>query len=157
MLAALRDDELRAPRTRSEHDTDSWWSYADHFIHTTLIERSFNEMVRRHVRGEQGMDTAMVDESGKALRAREDLMAYVHRYTEAWKKEQEGKSVDELVRIGLTVRADTLALLADLDDEQLASKIPGAPWSDGTVGGVLSVHSAHSRTHRKWADEGTPV
>jgi hypothetical protein len=156
-LAAMGEEERRAPRTRSEHDPDSWWSYADHFIHTTLIERSFNEMVRRHVRGEQGMDAAMVDETGAALRPMEDLMAYVHAYTEGWKKEQEGKPVDELVRIGLAVRADTLALLAELDDDQLASKIPGAPWADGTVGGVLSIHAAHARMHRQWADEGTPV
>ena len=156
-LAAMSGDELRKPRTRSEHDPDSWWCYADHFIHTTLIERSFNEMVRRHLRGEQGMDAAMVDASGAALKPMDDLMAYVHAYTEGWKKEQEGKPVDELVRIGLAVRADTLALLAELDDDQLASKIPGAPWADGTVGGVLSVHAAHSRMHRRWAEEGTGI
>ena len=157
VLAAMSDAELRAPRTRSENDPESWWSYADHFIHTTLIERNFNEMVRRHISGQQGMDRAMVDETGKALRPREDLMAYVHRFTEEWKRQHDGKPTDELVRIGLTVRADTLALLAELTDEQLASKIPGAPWADGTVGGILSVHSSHGRTHRKWADEGTPT
>lgn len=156
-VASLDEDELRAPRTRSEHDPDSWWSDADHFIHTTLIERNFNQMVRRHVRGEQGMDPAMVDESGKALRPLEDLMAYVHAFTEGWKVEQEGKPLDELVRISLATRADTLALLAELTDEQLASKIPGAPWSDGTVGGVMSAHAAHARMHRHWAEEGTPA
>ena len=153
-VASLADDELRAPRTRSEHDPESWWSHADHFVHTTLIERSFNEMVRRHLRGEQGMDPAMVDESGASLRPLEDLMAYVHRYTEEWKQEQEGKPLDELVRIGLAVRADTLALLSELDDEQLASRIPGAPWGDGTVGGVLAIHAAHARMHRQWSEAG---
>jgi hypothetical protein len=156
-VTSLRDDELRTPRTRSEHDPESWWTHADHFIHTTLIEQNFNEMVRRHVRGEQGMSPEMVDESGKALRPIEDLMRYVHAFTESWKQEQQGKSLDDLVRISLAVRADTLALLAELTDEQLASKIPGAPWSDGTVGGVLSVHSAHARMHRHWSEEGTPV
>ena len=154
-VASLSDDELRSSRTRSEHDPESWWSHADHFIHTTLIERSFNEMVRRHLRGEQGMDPAMVDDSGAALRPLDDLMAYVHAYTEGWKKEQEGKPLDELVRIGLAVRADTLALIAELDDEQLASKIPGAPWGDGTVGGVLAIHAAHARMHRHWSEAGT--
>ena len=154
-VSSLSDDELASPRTRSEHDPESWWSAADHFIHTTLIERSFNEMVRRHLSGKQGMDAAMVDESGKALRPMDDLMAYVHAYTEKWKVEQEGKPLDELVRIGLAVRADTLALLAELDDDQLASKIPGAPWADGTVGGVLSVHANHARMHRTWAEAGT--
>jgi hypothetical protein len=155
-VASLSDDELRAPRTRSEHDADSWWSHADHFIHTTLIERSFNDMVRRHIRGEQGMEKGLVDETGKALRPRDDLMRYVHAYTETWKKEHEGVALDDLVRAGLRVRSDTLALLAELTDEQLASKIPGAPWSDGTVGGVLSVHAAHARTHRQWSEAGTP-
>jgi hypothetical protein len=152
-ISSLDEEELRAPRTRSEHDPDSWWSAADHFVHTTLIERNFNEMVRRHLRGEQGMDTAMVDESGNALRPLEDLMAYVHAFTESWKVEQEGKPLDELVRIGQATRADTLKLLSELTDEQLASKIPGAPWSDGTVGGVLSIHSSHARLHRHWTEE----
>lgn len=156
-ISAMSDEERNAPRTRSEHDPETWWSNADHFIHTTLIERSFNEMVRRHVRGDQGMDPAMVDPSGKAMRPIEDVMAYVHAYTEGWKNEQEGKPLDDLVRIGLEVRSDTLALLAELTDEQLASKIPGAPWSDGTVGGVLSVHTGHHRMHRHWAEEGSPA
>ncbi|MEN3272418.1 MAG: hypothetical protein V7636_1179 [Actinomycetota bacterium] len=154
-VTSLSEEELRGPRTRSEHDPDSWWSHADHFVHTTLIERSFNEMVRRHIKGEPGMDRGMVDESGKAMRPIEDVMAYVHSYTEGWKQEQDGKSLDELVCIGLAVRSDTLALLSELTDEQLASKIPGAPWSDGTVGGVLSIHAAHARMHRQWSEDGT--
>jgi hypothetical protein len=153
-VASLSEDELRADRTRSEHDPETWWTHADHFIHTTLIEKSFNEMVRRHISGEQGMDPAMVDPSGKAMKPIEDVMAYVHSFTEGWKREQEGKPLDELVRIGLAVRADTLQLLSELTDEQLVSKIPGAPWSDGTVGGVLSIHAAHARMHRGWSEAG---
>ena len=154
-ITSLSEDELRAPRTRSEHDPDSWWTHADHFVHTTLIERSFNEMVRRHIRGEQGMDAGLVDSEGKGLKPIEDVMAYVHSYTEGWKTEQEGKSLDELVCVGLAVRADTLSLLSELTDEQLASKIPGAPWGDGTVGGVLAVHAGHYRMHRHWSEAGT--
>ena len=154
-MAAMSDEERTAPRTRSEHDADSWWSYADHFVHTTLIERNFNAMVRRHISGKPGMDTNLVDESGKALRPREDVMAYVHAFTEEWKKEHEGKPLDELVRVGLAVRADTLALLSELTDEQLASRIPGAPWADGTVGGIMAVHTDHTLMHQKWAHDGT--
>ncbi len=156
-IASLSDDERAEPRTRSEHDPESWWSAADHFIHTTLIEKNFNEMVRRHLSGAPGMDSNLVDTSGKAMRSIDDVMAYVHRFTESWKQEQQGKPLDELVRIGVAVRADTLSLLSELTDEQLASKIPGAPWADGTVGGVLSVHASHARMHRHWSEEGTPA
>jgi hypothetical protein len=157
MVAAMSDDELRTPRTRSEHDPGSWWSWADHFIHITLIEKNFNTMIRRHLAGGQGMDAAMVDETGKALRPIGDIMAYVHELTESWKVKHDGKPLDELVRIGATIRSDTLQLLSETDDEQLQSRIPGAPWSDGTVGGILAVHADHWTMHRKWAQEGTPA
>ena len=55
------------------------------------------------------------------------------------------------------MRSDTLKLLSEIDDEQLQSKIPGAPWSDGTVGGIIAVHADHWRMHRTWAHDGTPA
>ena len=100
------------------------------------------------------MDRAMVDESGKALRPLGDIMAYVHELTESWKVKHEGKPLQELVRISQGIRAETLQLLSEIDDEQLQSKIPGAPWSDGTVGGIMAAHSGHWKMHRKWAHEG---
>lgn len=154
-VLAMDADELRAPRTRSEHDGNSWWSYADHFVHTTLIERDFNAMIRRHVGGGQGMNPALVDPSGKALRSRDEIMAFVHRFTESWKVEQQDRPLDELVRVGLAVRADTLSLLSELADEQLLSVIPGAPWADGTVGGIMAVHADHWALHKSWAAAGT--
>jgi hypothetical protein len=153
MVSAMSEAELRAPRTRSEHDPESWWSWADHFIHITLIEKNFNAMIRRHLEGQPGMDPAMVDETGKALRPIGDIMAYVHELTESWKVKQEGKPLDELVRIGSAIRSETLKLLSEIDDEKLQSKIPGAPWSDGTVGGIMAVHADHWTMHRKWAQE----
>ena len=156
-IAAMSEEERRAPRTRSEHDPDSWWSHADHFIHTTLIERRFNDMIRRHLRGEPAMDPNMVDESGERLRDVNDIMAYVHNWTEGWKVENQDKPLDELVRLGCETRADTLALLAELTDEQLASKIPGAPWANGIVGGIMAVHTDHTLMHQHWAAEGTPA
>jgi hypothetical protein len=44
-------------------------------------------------------------------------------------------------------------LLAELSDEDLASKIPGAPWSDGTVGGIMAANADHGRMHYGWAEE----
>lgn len=154
IIRAMSEEERTAPRTRSEHDADSWWSFADHFIHTTLIERSFNEMVRRHVQGERGMDANLVDGDGGRMKPMADVLAYVHRFTEGWKREHEGKPLDELVRIGLATRADTLALLAELTDQQLASTIPGAPWGDGTVGSIMAAHAGHAQVHRRWAEDG---
>ena len=52
------------------------------------------------------------------------------------------------------VRFRLHSLLAELTDAQLAEKLPGAPWSDGTIGGVLSVNADHGRMHWQWAKDG---
>src|SRR5439155_12583972 len=65
-------------------------------------------------------------------RTREEVMKNVHTMTEAWVLEHREKTLSEVVALGQYVRADTLALLAALGDEQLAERLPGAPCGDGT-------------------------
>ncbi len=150
-LGEMSEEELYAPRTFSEHDPDSRWSFADHFVHTTLIEQNWNAMFRRHVAGERGLE-ARVREDGSA-QSIEEIMASIHSWTEEWKAEHTGKPFIELVRIGQAVRADTLALLAELSDDDPQSKIPGAPWADGTVGAIMAANADHGRMHYAWAKE----
>lgn len=152
-LASMSAEELSAPRTRSEHDASKTWSYADHFIHTTLIERNWNEMFRRHLAGGQGMNIGR-NRDGSS-QPREEVMAGIHKWTETWADEHRGKPLDELVRVGAETRAETLKLLSELTQEQLDSKIPGAPWADATVGGIMAANADHGRMHFTYAKEGT--
>ncbi len=151
-LAAMPPEALHAPRTRSEHDPGKWWSFADHFIHTTLIERTWNDMIRRHLRGEPALPRRL--RPGGTPQSRDEVMAGIHQWTEAWADEHRGKPLDDLVRISLATRAETLALLAELTDDQLGEKIPGAPWADGTIGGILAANADHARMHHAWASQG---
>lgn len=150
-LGAMSEEELSAPRTFSEHDPDSRWSFADHFVHTTLIEQNWNDMFRRHTSGDKGLPPRLREDG--TPQSMEEIMATIHGWTEEWKAEHAGKPFTELVRIGQDVRADTIALLAELSDEDLASKIPGAPWADGTVGGIMAANADHGRMHYGWAEE----
>lgn len=150
-LAGMSEVEINAPRTTSEHDATSQWSHADHFIHTTLIERNWNEMFRRHLGGDQGLPPRLNPDGSR--QSMPEIMAGIHAWTEEWKREHAGKSLDDMVRTGLAVRIDTLALLAELSDEELASKIPGAPWADGTVGAIMAANADHGRMHFAWASE----
>jgi hypothetical protein len=151
-LATMSDEDLTKPRTASEHDANKSWSYADHFIHTTLIEQNWNAMFRRHIAGEAGMQPRLNKDGTTQDRAQ--VMAGIHKWTEAWADEHRGKPLDELVRVGAAVRADTLSLLSELTDEQLQSKIPGTPWADSTVGGIMAANADHGRIHFKYAKEG---
>ena len=58
----------------------------------------------------------------------------------------------ELVRIGQAVRAETLALLAELSDEDLTRR-SRARRADGTVGGIMAANADHGRMHFGWAKE----
>ena len=44
--------------------------------------------------------------------------------------------------------------MKELTNEQLTEKLPGAPWADGTIGGVLAVNGDHGRVHWSWLREG---
>lgn len=152
-LSGMSEQELYVPRTPSEHDPSQSWSFADHFIHTTLIERNWNDMFRRHLAGGQGMQLGR--NADGTPQPREAVMAGVHRWTEEWAAKHRGKPLDELARVGLETRAETLKLLSELTQEQLDSKIPGTPWADGTVGGIMAANADHGRMHFNWAKEGT--
>ena len=152
-LSGMTPEELNAPRTPSENDPSKTWSFADHFVHTTLIEENWNAMFRRHISGGQGMNIGRNADGSQ--QPREEVMAGIHKWTEAWADKHRGKSLDELVAVGMAVRSDTLKLLSELTQEQLDSKIPGTPWADSTVGGIMAANADHGRMHFKYAKEGT--
>lgn len=150
--AALNEEQLRSDLTQSEHDPSNWWSALDHLAHLALIEHNFAQMVRRHVRGDSD-PVGLARNSEGAPRSRDQIMAAVHEMTDEWQQKHHQKSFDEVVALGAAARADTLALLAELTDEQLQEVLPGAPWADGTVGGVLAANADHGRMHWKWAKD----
>ena len=81
------------------------------------------------------------------MRKREEIMARVHAMNEEWVAKHRDKSFNEVVAIGQKVRGETLELLASLTDEQLQQQLPGAPWGDGTIGGVMAINGDHGRRH----------
>ncbi len=151
--AAMHPDELARGVSTSEHDRSTMWSAQDHLAHLAGIERSFNGMIRRHFAGDPNPVGLLTDADGQP-RTRDQIMAAVHEMTEAWVREHRGKSLSEVVALGQSVRAETFALLSELTDAQLEEKLPGAPWADGTAGGVLATNASHGRMHWSWIKEG---
>ena len=155
-VAALSEDELTRGATKSEHDISAMWSVKDHLAHLAGIEKNFVAMIRKHLAGDPNPVALRSNPDGTA-RTMEQVMAVVHEMTERWVAEHREKSLSDVVALGESARAETLALMAELTDEQLAEKLPGAPWSDGTIGGVISVNADHGRMHWQWASEGLGI
>jgi hypothetical protein len=80
-------------------------------------------------------------------------MTLVHELNETWVNEHKNLSFGDIVALGQKVRSETLAILGSLTDERLAEKIPGAPWGDATVGGVIAINGDHGRQHYGWVSD----
>ena len=85
---------------------------------------------------------------------REEVLAWVHRQNQAYAKEHAGDSLEEILTDLMATRQKSLELLGQLTDEQLALPVPGAPWADGTIGGVLITNAYHAERHTSWIEEG---
>lgn len=151
--ARLTEDDLLRPATPSEHDPAVLWNAKDHLAHLSGIEFNFVRMVRRHLAGDANPVNIRADDSGRE-RSRDEIMAMVHAMTEDWARRHRDMSLAEVFAVGQQARADTLKLMGELSDAQLAETLPGAPWADGTIGGVLSVNADHGRMHWHWLKEG---
>jgi len=147
--AGLSEDQLRRPLTPSEHDPESRWCALDHLSHLALIERTFQDMVRRHVVGHENPVGLLVDDEGTA-RTREQIGTIVNALNERYQHEHREDSFSAVVASTGAARSATLELLAELSDEQLDERLDGSPWADGTVGGVLGVNADHARQHWTW-------
>lgn len=144
---ALSADDLVCECTQSEADDGTPWSAKDHIAHLAMIERAFQGMIRRHLGGEK-------NPVGFGSGSRDEIIARVHKGNEENVREHKDDDLDTLFADLDAARADTLSLLGSLSDEQLASPLPGAPWADGTIGGVLITNAYHAIQHWQWVEDG---
>jgi hypothetical protein len=150
--AALSPEDVTRGVTPNRHEGSPHWSAKDHLAHLAGIEHIFNGIVRRYLAGDPEPIRLPKGPDGSLL-PRDQIMPHIHAMNEAWVKEHRDKSFSEVVALGQKIRAETLALLAELTDEQLQQKVPDAPWADGSIAGILSVNADHGRNHFKQVSE----
>jgi len=152
-LAVMSEHDLTRAITTSRHDSEASWSAKDHLAHLIGIEVAFNRIIQRHLEGHPSPIGIATAPDG-SRRSQEEMMTIVHALNEKWVNEHKHSSFDEIVALGQKVRAETLSIMASLTDEQLSEKIPGAPWGDATVGGIIAINGDHARQHYGWVSDG---
>ena len=145
----MSPEQRSRPLTTSEHDPDNSWHALDHLGHLALIEHNFIAMVRRHLAGDANPVGLVTTREG-VTRSREQILASVHAMTDEYQRAHHDDSLSRVVALTGDARAQTLQLLAELTDEQLDETLVGAPWADGTIGGVLGANADHARMHWTW-------
>lgn len=147
-MRGLSADDLTRECTESEVDGATPWAAKDHLAHLAMIERAFQGMIRRTI--EKSSNPVGFDFKA----GREAAIARVHDGNQRNVEEHRSDDLDALIADLEAARADTRALLDSLTDEQLLEPVPGAPWMDGTIGGVILTNAYHAIQHWTWVEEG---
>ncbi len=143
---AFTPEELEEACTTSETPGGAPWRPKDHLAHLTLIERAFQGMIKRTLKG----TSDPVGFSRTGAKSREEVLAWIHARNQEYVETHRNDDLATLLADLATARSETLALLDQLTDEQLQLPIPGAPWSDGTIGGILITNAHHEQQHLSW-------
>src|SRR5690606_25453835 len=99
------------------------------------VERHFNSIITAFLDGATEDPRGAV--GGNRGTTREEILAEAHRVNEESVDASRDVPFGDLLRQSQQVRAETLALLARIEDDQFDVQMPGVPWSGGTIGAVL--------------------
>ncbi|MCS7079289.1 MAG: DinB family protein [Chloracidobacterium sp.] len=142
-LTALPTDQRLRPLKPSRANPDIRWTPCDHFAHLIGVEQYFNQTIEQAL-AEPPVATPPL--TAAPNRSREEAMAAVHALNDQWILKQRDKTFEELAAMARAVRAQTLALLERLTDDQLALPIP-VPWGTATVAEIFALYVRHTDMH----------
>jgi len=146
---ALSPEELQRICTQSEVEGADPWTASDHLAHVNSVERALMKMVTRAL--ENASDPTGF---GVFHGDRTKIVASINTFNEVSVTRHRGDPLELLLTTLTTTRADTLALLDRLSDEQFALSIPEALWGDRTAGALFLTVAGHDDMHRAWVQQG---
>lgn len=150
LVRAWTPEELERACIANEVPGGAPWRPKDHVSHLALIERAFQRMIQRTLAGKS--DPVGFSRTGATNR--EEVVAWIHRQNQAYTEAHAADSREQILDDLAAARQESLILLEQLTDAQLALPVPGAPWADGTIGGLLITNARHSVQHLAWIEEG---
>jgi DinB superfamily len=162
----LSPHDLERPATASEVPGAVPWRAKDHFAHLVKSERNRQRLLRATLAGETrdvllrlqypaGMPLPGTLGNWDALTPEEQerLELAVASVNQSYVNARYDDSLEMLAADYLAARQDTLDLLRQFTDEQLAAPVPTVV-GEQTVGDVFAWGAGHPTDHMTWIEEG---
>ncbi len=162
----LSPHDLERPATASEVPGEAPWRTKDHFAHLTKSERNIQRLLRHALAGETrgvllrlqypaGMPLPSILGDWDALTPEEQqrLELAVASVNQAYVNAHHDDSLEMLAADYLAARQETLGLLQQFTDDQLAAPVPTVV-GDQTAGDLFAWRAEHAATHMTWIEEG---
>jgi len=162
----LSPEDLERPATASEVPGAAPWRAKDHFAHLVKSERNRQQLLRRALAGEtrdvqlrlqypEGMPLPGILGNWDALTPEEQerLEMAVASVNQAYVDAHHDDRMELLAADFLAARQDTVDLLHQFTDDQLAAPVPTVV-GEQTVGDVFAWGAGHPTDHMTWIEEG---
>jgi hypothetical protein len=161
----LSPEDLERPATASGVPGEAPWRAKDHFAHLVKSERNIQQLLRRTLAGEtrdvllrlQYPAGAMPGNPGNlsALTPEEEerLEMAVASLNQTYVNAHHDDSMEMLAADFLAARQETLDLLQQFTDDQLATPVPTV-IGDQAAGDLFAGRAGHAAEHITWIEEG---
>jgi hypothetical protein len=162
----LSPQDLERPATASDVPGGAPWRAKDHWAHLVKNERNIQELLRRALAGEsrdvvlrlqypEGMPLPGVlgDLSALTPEEEERLAMAIAGINQAYVDEHRNDSVEVLAADYMTARRETLDLLHQFTDDQLAAPM-ATVVGDATAGVLFAGRAGHAAEHIAAVEEG---
>jgi Mycothiol maleylpyruvate isomerase N-terminal domain len=155
----LSQQDLERPATASEFPGGSPWRAKDHFAHLVKNERNIQGLLRDTLAGEPrdallraqypaGMEMPSIlgDLDALTPQEKERLVIAIASLNQNYVKEHHDDSLERLVADYLAGRQETLNLMQQFTDEQLAALVPTV-GSERNAADMFVLEAGHATTH----------
>lgn len=162
----LSPQDLERPATASEVPGATPWCARDHFAHLVRSERNIQRLLRRALAGdirdvllrlqypaEMEMPGILGDLSALTPEEEERLGMAVASVNQTYVNEHHDDSLEMVAADYLAARQETLDLLQQFTDDQLAALVPTVV-GEQTAGDLFAGRAGHAATHMAWIEEG---
>ena len=162
----LSPEDLERPATASDVPGEAPWRAKDHLAHLVKNERNIQQLLRRALAGEtrdvllrlqypEGMPMPDIlgDLSALTPEEEERLEMAVASVNQAYVDAHHDDSMEMLAADFLAARQDTVNLLHQFTDDQLAAPVPTVV-GDQAVGDLFAGRAGHAAEHITSIEEG---
>ena len=162
----LSQEDLERPATASDIPGAARWCAKDHFAHLARNERDIQRLLRRALVGEprdvflrsqnpEGMPLPGMLGDWDALTPQEQerLELAVATINQTYRNAHHDDTLEMISAEFLAARQETLDLVRQLTDEQLATVVPTVV-GEATVGDMFAGRAGHAAEHMSLVEEG---
>jgi Protein of unknown function (DUF1706) len=144
----LSPEALVRPCTASGVPGEAAWRAKDHFAHLAQNERNIQYLLRFTLAGQTSLPGSL------GALGPEERLAMANQRNQSYVNAHRDDTMEALAVDLTAARQETLQLLEQFSDEQLAAPASLSYVADRTAGDLFAANAQHAAAHMTWIEEG---